>query len=160
MRNWAAVVAAVFVLGLVNWLVLRNEQLLHEGEVFYLELAPVDPRALMQGDYMALNYAVAGALNEAAKGQTAREGWALLNLDARRIASQPREVPAGTVAAANQVLVPFRSQGWQVSVLSNAYFFEEGQAARYQNARYGMFRTNGHGRSLLVSLCDAQLKPL
>lgn len=160
MRKWAAVLAAVLVLGVVNWLVLRNEQLLREGEVFYLELAPVDPRALLQGDYMALNYAVAGALSGSTNSSAAREGWALLSLDARRIASQPREVAAGTPAGANQVLVPFRSQGWRVSVLSNAYFFEEGQAARYQNARYGKFRSNGDGRALLVSLCDEQLKPL
>src|SRR5690606_6091689 len=35
------------------------------GQVVVLSLAPVDPRSLMQGDYMALRFAVAGPLQEA-----------------------------------------------------------------------------------------------
>ena len=38
----------------------QREQLLGSGRVVILELAPVDPRSLMQGDYMALTFA-AGA---------------------------------------------------------------------------------------------------
>ncbi|MFX7329222.1 GDYXXLXY domain-containing protein, partial [Acinetobacter baumannii] len=34
----------------------QKEMLLKEGQLVLLPLAPVDPRSLMQGDYMALRY--------------------------------------------------------------------------------------------------------
>ena len=45
-------------LAVFNVAIYRNERLLASGETLYLELAPVDPRSLMQGDYMRLRYAV------------------------------------------------------------------------------------------------------
>ena len=41
----------------------ERQGLLRNGRTVYLELAPVDPRSLLQGDYMALNYAVMNRLN-------------------------------------------------------------------------------------------------
>ena len=41
------------------WSVREKEILLSEGELLLFELAPEDPRSLIQGDYMALRYAVA-----------------------------------------------------------------------------------------------------
>ncbi|MDE8355606.1 GDYXXLXY domain-containing protein, partial [Klebsiella pneumoniae] len=44
----------VLALAVVNLAIVSCERLLAEGEVVLLELAPVDPRSLMQGDYMSL----------------------------------------------------------------------------------------------------------
>ena len=40
----------------MNWSIAAKERLLVSGSTVYLELALVDPRSLMRGDYMALNY--------------------------------------------------------------------------------------------------------
>jgi uncharacterized membrane-anchored protein len=54
-----ALVALLIILGLVNWSIAGKEKALTEGKIVYLELAPVDPRSLMQGDYMALHFHLA-----------------------------------------------------------------------------------------------------
>ena len=46
----------ILLLGYFNWSVYQKEQTLKEGQLVLLQLAPVDPRSLMQGDYMRLNY--------------------------------------------------------------------------------------------------------
>ena len=61
-RRWErliVVAALVLILVLINWQIWSKERHLAEGEVVFLELAPVDPRSLMQGDYMALRFALA-----------------------------------------------------------------------------------------------------
>src|SRR5687767_1384940 len=62
MRSWrSAVVIATAVIALtaVNMSIAQKARLLAEGRVVLLELAPVDPRSLMQGDYMDLRFRVA-----------------------------------------------------------------------------------------------------
>ena len=48
----------VFLLIYFNHSIARKEALLKDGQLVLLELAPVDPRSLMQGDYMALRYKI------------------------------------------------------------------------------------------------------
>ena len=48
------VVTVVALLTMVNWRIAQFEQLLQDGKVVRFALAPVDPRSIMQGDYMAL----------------------------------------------------------------------------------------------------------
>ena len=49
---------ALLVLGAVNGAIVGKERIRRDGELVFLALAPVDPRALMQGDYMALRFAL------------------------------------------------------------------------------------------------------
>src|SRR5690606_22795049 len=55
--GWLAT-GLVLVLTVVNVDIYRKESLLAEGKPVILQLRPVDPRSLMQGDYMALNFQV------------------------------------------------------------------------------------------------------
>ena len=65
MRKAVVIAAGLLVLAAANWSILLRERLLTEGRVVLLELAPVDPRSLMQGDYMALRFKAANdALGE------------------------------------------------------------------------------------------------
>ncbi|MBI3711463.1 MAG: GDYXXLXY domain-containing protein, partial [Burkholderiales bacterium] len=51
-RGWRQVVAlltGVLILCAVNYIIVQREQLLQDGRIVLLELAPVDPRSLMQG---------------------------------------------------------------------------------------------------------------
>ncbi|MGH1382602.1 MAG: GDYXXLXY domain-containing protein, partial [Shewanella xiamenensis] len=43
---------------------------------------------------------------------------------------------------------------------SNSFFFEEGQADHFSQAKYGEFRVSERGELLLVTLLDEQLQPL
>ncbi|MFB0625733.1 GDYXXLXY domain-containing protein, partial [Aeromonas hydrophila] len=50
------------ILAAINVTVWRYERAMSSGEVVLLRLAPVDPRSLMQGDYMRLSYELARQL--------------------------------------------------------------------------------------------------
>jgi GDYXXLXY protein len=59
----ALIIASVaLVLLVTNFLIFSKERIIRTGKTIYLELAPVDPGALMQGDYMALRFSLAGAI--------------------------------------------------------------------------------------------------
>ena len=47
-----------------------------------------------------------------------------------------------------------------IKFATNAFFFQEGTAGDYEQARFGAFRVNGQGEPLLVGLLDENLKRL
>lgn len=53
-----ALLGLALVLILMNMNIIKYENHLANGDSVLLELAPVDPRGFMQGDYMALSYAL------------------------------------------------------------------------------------------------------
>ena len=53
---WLVGVFVIALLGAVNYKVQQFEDVLATGKPVVLKIAPADPRSLMQGDYMVLNY--------------------------------------------------------------------------------------------------------
>jgi len=145
---------ALLVLGSVNYSIFGKEQIRQHGDVIYLALAPIDPRSLMQGDYMALRFQLADAI-EAAQGKgKVHRGTAGVRLDDRHIATLNQDSSAA-------LQLRYRIRGGKVWLGTNAYFFEERTASRYANARYGEFRLDrDSGEAVLVGLRDENLKAL
>ena len=154
------VLGALLVLGALNFAIVGKERVKRDGERIYLALAPVDPRSLMQGDYMALRFAIVRDIEGQARGARggAREGSVALAdiaLDAQHVASLARD---GTAPA---LKLRYRIRDGQVWLGTNAFFFEEGSAERFSGARYGEFRVDREsGEAVLVGLRDAQLAAL
>lgn len=142
----------VLILGIANWAIASRERLKASGTLVYLELAPVDPRSLMQGDYMALRYDIE---NKIPTGLT--DGYLLYQLNDRRIA---RAVGWTAEPDSQGIYIRFRIRNGRPRIGTDAFFFEEGSAALYQSARYGEFRVAENGDALLTGLRDADLKPL
>ncbi len=151
---------ALLVLGVVNLSILGKERIRRDGAIAYLALAPVDPRSLMQGDYMALRFALAQELERgvAPAGTTPREGetrWATVALDAQQVAHLAPADGAATLR------LRYRIRGGRVWLGTNAFFFEEGSAERFNGARYGEFRVDrSSGEAVLVGLRNATLDPM
>jgi uncharacterized membrane-anchored protein len=142
-------IAVVLVLGAVNWSIVAKERIKMQGERIFLALAPVDPRSLMQGDYMALRFELANNISAEA------EGSAPLFVDARGIAT------LNPSPATAKLRIRYRVRNGQIWLGTNAYFFEEGSAGRYQGARYGEFRIDrDSGEAVLVGLADEKLESL
>ena len=143
------VLAVVLVLGAVNWSIFAKERIKSNGERIYLALAPVDPRSLMQGDYMALRFAIADGIDTKASGS------APLLVGPNGVATlDPNPKAAG-------LRIRYRVRNGSVWLGTNAYFFEEGTANRYTGARYGEFRIDrSSGEAVLVGLADQSLNPL
>jgi uncharacterized membrane-anchored protein len=62
MKTLLHIIISVLVLAVCNGLIWQKEKVLRDGKVMLLRLAPRDPRSLMQGDYMVLNYEAADRL--------------------------------------------------------------------------------------------------
>lgn len=156
--QWLLLLAgAILVLGSFNHAVWQKEALLREGAVLRLALAPVDPRALMTGDYMALDYAVAVPLAGALDG---RDGFAILSRDERGVGRLVRAQAAPEPREAGELALRARSRGARVRIGTDAWYFQEGHAGLYEQARFGEFRVGNDGEALLVRLLDETLLPL
>lgn len=157
MRRLLVFIIAVIVLAGVNYEIYHKEQLLTEGTTILLELAPVDPRSLIQGDYMILRYKIARlqALYEAKK-----DGYLVIEQNEQHIAQFKRIYDENTPLEAGMLLLRFRKRGSEIRLGAESFFFQEGHAKYYENARYGEIKVASSGESILVGLRDAELKPL
>lgn len=150
--KWASVTMLIFVLAAVNFSIVKKEQVLSSGTQVLLQLAPVDPRSLMQGDYMRLRFALQ---NEAFrdKPEVAETGFLIVNLDENNVAHFSGFYQGETLAA-HQVKIQYRTRDGVVKFATNAFFFQEGTAHQYDKARYGEFRVAANGELLLNNLRD------
>jgi len=159
MRKGIIICAGLIILSLANYSINSRERLLTEGSLVLLQLAPVDPRSLMQGDYMALRMQAANDLRSRVAKESLRDGYVVLALDERRVGAFAR-VDDGSPLAANEARMRYRVRNDQIKFATNAFFFQEGDASLYDKARYGEFRVGGDGESILTGLRDEQLSVL
>jgi uncharacterized membrane-anchored protein len=54
--TWLVIAGLVLVLGVANYDIWQKQQVVENGQQILLELRPVDPRSLIQGDFMRLRY--------------------------------------------------------------------------------------------------------
>lgn len=140
-------------------LIVQKEHVLSSGRPVLLELAPVDPRSLMQGDYMTLEYAVArerGWDNEARP----HDGNLVLTMDANGVGKFVRFHEPGSALGPGEFLLRYRQRDGRVRLGANAFFFQEGHADRFAHAKYGELRVTANGSSVLVGLRDGNRVPL
>ena len=162
MYSKIAFAALVIVLIAVNYSIFKKERHLSEGRVVYLELAPVDPRSLMQGDFMALRFRVAEQVRQALPKLEkrrrwqhdidAQDGYAVVVLDQRGVASFKR-----LALSDSELLLRYRVRNNAVKFATNAFFFQEGTAQVYTSARFGQFRVDNSGELLLAGMYDKYL---
>ncbi|MES2947924.1 MAG: GDYXXLXY domain-containing protein [Pseudomonadota bacterium] len=153
--------AALLVLLVANGGIWQKEDLIAHGQPLFVPLAPVDPRSLMQGDYMALRFALPFEASVADDGGMAsgQRPHVVVQRDARGIATalQP---DLGTAPAGDALRVELSPKNGDWVLVTDAWFFKEGEAERWAQARYGEFRVNKDGRALLVGLRGADLAAL
>ncbi len=175
---WGGLLLALVV---ANLGIRGHERTLSEGRVVLLELAPVDPRSLMQGDYMVLRFAVDEAILDALHPQR-RDGDAAVALRGMDDPCDPKGCGDGYVVVASdrdgvgrfvriqgapqplangEIAVRFRERDWwRIVIAGNSWFFPEGQAKRYEPARYAELRVAADGTALIAGLRDEKRKPL
>jgi uncharacterized membrane-anchored protein len=156
MRNLILILTTLLLFMTLNYSIYQREQLLSAGRLVLLELAPVDPRSLMQGDYMALRFKISNQAFAFQDLKTLGDGQLVLDLDAENRASFSR-FAADSQLAANEVLLRYRVRNGQVKFATNAFFFQEGQANEYAEAKYGEFRVAPNGEAILTNLRDKDL---
>ena len=159
-RRLAILGGLVLVLGAANYIILQKQRIVDAARLILLELRPVDPRSLMQGDYMDLAYA--DAVVRPGEGTAVPDtGVAVLALDADGAATFAR-IDDGSPLAADEIRLRYLavSPSGEIDYGSTAFFFQEGHEKVYRGARYGELRVTQQGASVLVGLRDAAREPI
>lgn len=144
-------VMTVLILVFVNVQIAGKQRLIREGTTVVLALAPIDPRSLLQGDYMALRYAMSDEVARAAEKHGVIDGRIVIERDEEGVARFVRIYQGGLVAS-GQLLLQFRKRGESVRLASDAWFFEEGMGEAYSDARFGVLRVSEDGEAVLVAV--------
>lgn len=159
------------ILVFVNLQIWEKQRVIDHGRTVLLELRPVDPRSLMQGDYMVLRYeetvvpaavpapTIGGpiggriiiALDDLGVARFRRfDGGEPLAADEQRLRYRLR-APMGFAAAPERV---------ELHLGAESFLFQEGHADAYARARYGILRVAPDGASVLAGLADAERRPI
>lgn len=152
-KYWKPIVAfnLLLVLAIVGWQVWLKEKVIAEGKLVLLDLAPKDPRSLMQGDYMELRYA---EVRDLSYSEIPARGYMVMKIDEHNVGKKLRVQETPEPIAEGEILIKYFYNERFVSIGAESYFFEEGQAKTFENARYGGLRINNRGESVLVGLYD------
>lgn len=160
--QWGGIaLALVLTLGVANVGIWQKEDVIARGQPVFVELAPLDPRSLMQGDYMRLDFRLPGDI----AGADER----LLTLARPRVVA--RRDPGGVAVllrieqvagplAPDEIRIELTPKNGRWILVTDAWFFREGDAERWAKARYGEFRVDPEGRALLVGMADRALQPI
>ena len=168
----------IALLGAVNYKVQQFEDVLATGKPVVLKIAPADPRSLMQGDYMVLNYAILSELQQSQFSSESNESnettgidelspsgkkaYILVHLDKNHVATlceAQSEIPTDFKHCTPNVYLPIRYRGWSPELPSQDYFFAEGKGEYYAQSEYAEYCFKD-GILLLARLLDKDLKGL
>ena len=164
-NKWLAIATILTAIIAINYNISKKEDLIENGEVLLFKLAPVDPRSIMQGDYMRLRFDLESKI------VTAMDLW---NVDNTLVKSNGHviiekgednivsflDIYKDQNLKENHRLIPFKIRGRKVTFTTNAFYFEEGKASHFQKAEYGEFKMSDDGDILLVHMVDKDLKLL
>ena len=152
---------SLLLLLILNGLVMQKELLLLKGQRLLLELAPVDPRSLMQGDYMALDYALSGTIDETLIKAASYKGHLVIELDGNGVGRFVRFYKGETLKDQEKLLV-YRRRGTRfrgrLKIATDSFFFQEGTGKRYEQAKYGVFKLSPKGECVLRGLAGEDRK--
>lgn len=163
MRNLIFWLATIVVFVVPNVMIWNKEKLREHGQTIYLRLAPVDPRSLIQGDYMILDYDLSRSIDsflDKEKKQHHADGWAVVTLNPQKVAHIRRIHRPEQALQAGELLLYYRYRKGRYRVGTNAFFFQEGHAKVYERARYGKYKLDTSGKTLLIGLCDDKFQDL
>jgi len=137
--------------------ILALEAIKTDGETVLLELRPVDPRALMMGDFMALRYAEERPMS--LPNAVPPSGQFILTLDENKVGNFSR-VSDGAALSDSEVRINYIKQRRGVTFGAPRYYFQNGTAKTYEQADYGIFKIAPSGRAILVGLADENFEKI
>lgn len=131
--------------------VVKEERNLKQ-KTFYIKTAPVDPRSLIQGDYMILNYDI----TESARGEARnlRKGYIRVRLNNLKVAEFMEVSKEYFPSSDNELSIQFRQNDSTIDIGVNSYLFQEGTGNRFQRAQYAEVIELKSGKLRLKHLLD------
>lgn len=154
--SWVRFVGLLWIIGGLLFSIHGKEKTLENGRAVFLELAPRDPRSLMQGDYMVLNYQI---IRNNRRKDIPLDGNMVLKVDERGVGTFLRW-DDGTEVEESEMLLRYRKRRGGVKLGAESFFFEEGKGKSFEEAKYSRLRVTESGDSVLVSLHNAEFKKI
>ncbi|MBX9696707.1 MAG: GDYXXLXY domain-containing protein [Alphaproteobacteria bacterium] len=159
MKQILTLLFLILILSFFNYSIVEKEDIINHGETVYLKLKSVDPRSLMQGDYMRLGYDIARHISVT---DLKPAGNIVIQKDAKGVGQFVR-IYNNESLKDGEKLMPYALHFKRPFIMPDAYYFEEGKANLYAKAEYGIFKFKGPFKRILVGLADGafhQINPL
>lgn len=155
-------ITANFILlaGLFIFSVVKMENIRGNGKELYLKLAPVDPRSLMQGDYMTLSFDLD---NQISYIRYLRDDmkfpfkYVVVSQDSCKYLRGQDEL---TPCEDNEVVIKLAHKDYWHFLPTKSYFFQEGTEQKYSNSEYARVKVDEYGNFVIVALCDENKKDI
>lgn len=148
-QNYLLLLSFIAILLFMNVQIFQKEAIKTNGETIYFELVPVDPRAFMLGDYMALNFK-----HNLRNHSDENIQMFIVTLDDRNIVIDAKYYKGETLIK-NQRLFKIQDK-----LRPDRFYFQEGHADAYATAKYGAFRYISHDQFLLNDMMDNNLQAI
>lgn len=151
-------IVIVLQFGFLAYEAVTNERLLRNGASVKLELQPIDPRSLLQGDYVTLNYSIS-TLPRSSEAELESRGSrqrvrVVLAQDVRGVHVFNRLYRDGETLAPNEIVMNGVTSGWgPIYYGIETYFVPEGTGlAVERSARFAYIRVSANGNAMLERL--------
>src|SRR5690606_11306192 len=140
--------------------IVAKESILAEGVTVKLALAPIDPRSLMQGDYVSLNYDISTApdhladrIQEMPANSRVR---VVLRMGQDGVVEFDRILEKNEVSSEGEVVINGRTDGWRnIYYGIESYFVPEGDGPKFErSAHFASVRIGKNGDALLEHLLE------
>lgn len=162
---WLLALSALATVAVANIAIADKEHTIANGQKVYVPLAPVDPRSLMQGDYMRLRFTLPpmpelDRRDAGVEGLLGSRPYAVGRLDARGVVAWERVERYDAPIAPGEFRIQLTPKNGDWTLVTDGWYFAEGDAERWEQARFGEFRVQPDGKALLVGMADEQLAPI
>lgn len=160
------------VLAFFTYSVVKSERIRNNGQIVLLELGTVDPRSLMQGDYMRLNYRITRQIichrieTEAdssshnvffAYESLPETFYSVLLVGEDSVGTFVRNQSDAEGLNENEIVLRCKKdKRHSIKFGAEDYFFEEGSSHLFDQADYGMLRVDKKGNCVLIGLCNSK----
>lgn len=182
MKRISEIIITIIVLGVIVYafqVKADRDQLILTGKEILLELAPVDPLSLLQGQYMIINFALereeieikdqdvnSGRIHLSPNGFTT----IVLRYNESGVANFNR-FKDDQLLASNEILFKIKARrhwrdnrsenSYRIDVEQESFLFKENTEKKYEEkAKYGVFKVGPDGDFVLVDLADKDLNKL
>ncbi|MFC3884010.1 GDYXXLXY domain-containing protein [Bacillus songklensis] len=157
-KKWVPIVLVILVqLSAISVQAGKSESLLAHGELIKLELQPVDPRSLLQGDYIVLRYSISNVTispeprpNEKISIKLAKNEHGVYEYSGSFVMGKPENPEQGDV----DVWITGRYKGsGNIEYGIENYFVSEGTGLDLQQkVNYAKVKVSKNGDAILVSV--------
>ncbi|WP_179090160.1 GDYXXLXY domain-containing protein [Paenibacillus sp. FSL H8-0548] len=151
-------IVIVLQLGYVGYHAATSEVLLSTGKSIKLAIEPLDPRSLLQGDYVRLNYSISTPPEAVRQELDNKQGLSrikvVLQESADGVYAFDRFYQSGEALAVSEVIINASASGWQNLYYGiETFFVPEGTGLETErNARYAYVKVGKKGDALLERL--------